>query len=55
VLRGVGYPVDSSGHPIPALAASLLRDDKLSKLRKQYAEMGRVRDNTRFGWMRTRG
>jgi len=34
--------------------SSLLRDDNLTKVKKQYAEMGAGRDNTRFGWMRTK-
>jgi hypothetical protein len=48
VLRGPGYPT-------PITPASLLPDDRFSKMRKQYAEMGLGRSNTRFGWMRTRG
>ena len=48
VLRGVGYPE-------PIMPASLLPDDRFTKMRKQYAEMGLGRSNTRFGWMRTRG
>jgi uncharacterized protein len=47
-LRGVGYPT-------PVRSASLLPQDKLTKMRKQYAEMGGGRSNTRFGWMRTKG
>ncbi len=47
-LRGVGYPV-------PVQSASLIPQDNLTRMRKQYAEMGGKRDNTRFGWMRTRG
>jgi hypothetical protein len=48
VLQGVGYPT-------PITPASLLPDDRFTKMRKQYAEMGLGRSNTRFGWMRTRG
>ena len=48
VLQGVGYPE-------PIMPASLLPDDRFTKMRKQYAEMGLGRSNTRFGWMRTRG
>jgi len=44
-LRGVGYP----NPPIMAT------NDRFTKLRKQMAEMGVGRDNTRFGWMRVRG
>jgi len=47
-LRGVGYPT-------PVQAASLIPHDNLTRIRKQYAEMGGGRSNTRFGWMRTRG
>ena len=47
-LRGVGYPT-------PVKSASLLPQDKLTGMRKQYAEMGGARSNTRFGWMRTKG
>jgi predicted TIM-barrel fold metal-dependent hydrolase len=53
VLRGPGYPVDANGNPV-RVAANLLPNDKFTKLRKQYAEMGVLRDNTRFGFMRTR-
>jgi hypothetical protein len=48
VLQVVGYPT-------PITPASLLPDDRFTKMRKQYAEMGLGRSNTRFGWMRTRG
>jgi len=48
VLRGVGYPT-------PVQSASLLPQDNLTRMRKQYAEMGFGRSNTRFGWMRTKG
>jgi len=47
-LRGPGYPT-------PIVPVALLPDDKLTKMKKQYAEMGGGRDNTRFGWMRTKG
>ena len=47
-LRGPGYPT-------PIVPVALLPDDKLTKIKKQYAEMGGGRDNTRFGWMRTKG
>jgi predicted TIM-barrel fold metal-dependent hydrolase len=47
-LRGIGYPAQIR-------PASLLPQDNLTKMRKQYAEMGGARNNTRFGWMRTRG
>jgi predicted TIM-barrel fold metal-dependent hydrolase len=47
-LRGVGYPT-------PVKKADLLPHDHLSRMRKQYAEMGGGRSDTRFGWMRTRG
>jgi hypothetical protein len=48
VLQGVGYPE-------PIVPASLLPNDNFTKMKKQYAEMGLGRSNTRFGWMRTRG
>lgn len=48
VLKGPGYPT-------PIQAASLLPADNFSRIRKDYAEMGLGRSNTRFGWMRTRG
>jgi hypothetical protein len=48
VLQGVGYPE-------PIVPASLLPNDNFSRMRKQYAEIGLGRSNTRFGWMRTRG
>jgi hypothetical protein len=48
VLQGVGFPT-------PITRASLLPDDRFTKMRKQYAEIGLGRSNTRFGWMRTRG
>jgi hypothetical protein len=48
VLRGPGYPQ-------PITPASLLPNDNFTKMKKQYAEMGLGRSNTRFGWMRTRG
>ena len=47
-LRGIGYPARIT-------PASLLPQDNLTRMRKQYAEMGGARNNTRFGWMRTRG
>jgi hypothetical protein len=47
-LRGIGYPV-------PVQSASLLPQDRLTKMRKTYAEAGGGRSNTRFGWMRNRG
>ena len=46
VLQGVGYPE-------PIMPASLLPNDNFTKMKKQYAEMGLGRSNTRFGWMRT--
>jgi hypothetical protein len=46
VLQGVGYPT-------PISPASLLPDDNF-KMRKDYAEMGLGRSNTRFGWIRKR-
>ena len=48
VLQGVGYPE-------PIVPASLLPNDNFTKMKKQYAEMGLGRSNTRFGWMRARG
>ena len=54
VLRGVGYPTPVSPSRTPH-GASLMPDDKLTKIKKQWAEMGGGRDNTRFGWMRTKG
>src|SRR6201987_5386673 len=48
VLQGVGYPE-------PIVPASLVPNDNFTKMKKQYAEMGLGRSNTRFGWMRTRG
>jgi hypothetical protein len=48
VLQGPGYPT-------PITPASLLPNDNFTKMKKQYAEMGLGRSNTRFGWMRTRG
>jgi hypothetical protein len=45
VMNGLGYPT-------PIKAASLLPNDNFSRLRKDYAEMGMGRSNTRFGWMR---
>jgi hypothetical protein len=48
VLHGPGYPE-------PITPASLLPNDNFTKMKKQYAEMGLGRSNTRFGWMRTRG
>ena len=48
VLQGVGYPE-------PIMPASLLPNDNFTRMKKQYAEMGLGRSNTRFGWMRTRG
>jgi hypothetical protein len=48
VLHGPGYPQ-------PITPASLLPNDNFTKMKKQYAEMGLGRSNTRFGWMRTRG
>jgi hypothetical protein len=48
VLQGVGYPE-------PIMPASLVPNDNFTKMKKQYAEMGLGRSNTRFGWMRTRG
>jgi hypothetical protein len=48
VLKGVGYPE-------PITRASLLPNDNFTKMKKQYAEMGFGRSNTRFGWMRARG
>ncbi len=50
VLRGPGYPV-----PVVPASASLLPQDRMTRMRSQYAEMGGGRSNTRFGWMRTRG
>ena len=48
ILRGVGYPT-------PVQPADLMPHDRLTKMRKAYAEMQGGRDNTRFGWMRSRG
>jgi hypothetical protein len=48
VLQGPGYPA-------PITPASLVPNDNFTKMKKQYAEMGLGRSNTRFGWMRTRG
>jgi len=48
VLQGVGYPE-------PIMPASLLPNDNFTRMKKQYAEMGLGRSNTRFGWMRARG
>jgi hypothetical protein len=51
ILRGPGYPTPV----VPAQSpVALLRNDRLTKMKKQYAEMGGGRDNTRFGWMRSR-
>jgi hypothetical protein len=47
LLNGVGYPQ-------PVTRASLLPDDNVTKMRKQYAEAGGGRCNTRYGWIRTR-
>jgi predicted TIM-barrel fold metal-dependent hydrolase len=52
ILRGPGYPTPVV--PAQSPTASLLPNDRLTKMKKQYAEMGGGRDNTRFGWMRTR-
>ena len=43
------------GYPTPIVPASLLPDDNFTKMRKDYAEMGLGRSNTRFGWIRKRG
>jgi hypothetical protein len=57
ILRGVGYPTP----PKPVRdgeqehESGLLPDDKLTKVKKQYAEMGVGRSDTRFGWMRKKG
>ena len=48
VMQGPGYPT-------PIVPASLLPDDNFTKMRKDYAEMGLGRSNTRFGWIRKRG
>jgi hypothetical protein len=47
VLRGPGYPE-------PIMPASLLPNDNFTRMKKQYAEMGLGRSNSRFGWMRTK-
>jgi uncharacterized protein len=46
-LRGVGYPT-------PVVSASLIPDDRFSKLKRWAEESGRGRSNTRHGWIRTR-
>jgi uncharacterized protein len=46
-LRGVGYPT-------PVVSASLIPDDRFSKLRRWVEESGRGRIDTRHGWIRTR-
>jgi len=48
VLRGPGFPE-------PIMPASLLPNDNFTRIKRNYAEMGLGRSNTRFGWMRTRG
>ena len=48
VLRGPGYPE-------PIMPASLMPNDNFTRMRKDYAEMGLGRSNTRFGWIRGRG
>jgi hypothetical protein len=47
VLTGVGYPT-------PVVSASLIPDDRFSKLRRWTDESGRGRIDTRHGWIRTR-
>ena len=47
VLRGVGYPT-------PVVSASLIPDDRFSKLKRWAEESGRGRSDTRHGWIRTR-
>ncbi|MBV8934260.1 MAG: amidohydrolase family protein [Alphaproteobacteria bacterium] len=53
-----GSPIDTvlhgPGYPTPITPASLLPDDNFTKMRKDYAEMGLGRSNTRFGWIRNR-
>jgi hypothetical protein len=48
VLQGVGYPS-------PITPASLIPNDNFTKMKKDYAEMGLGRSNTRFGWIRWKG
>jgi hypothetical protein len=47
VLHGVGYPT-------PITPVNLIPNDNFTKLKKQRAESGAGRSNTRFGWTRTR-
>jgi uncharacterized protein len=47
VLSGPGYPV-----PITPVAGPLVPNDRLTKLRQEYSEMGLGRSNVRNGWMR---
>ncbi len=46
VLQGVGYPT-------PITPVNLIPNDNFSMLKKERAESGAGRSNTRFGWMRT--
>jgi predicted TIM-barrel fold metal-dependent hydrolase len=55
ILRGVGYPTPVKPVFPKHEDSGLLPDDKLTKVKKQYAEMGVGRSDTRFGWMRTKG
>jgi uncharacterized protein len=53
-----GSPIDNvlngPGYPTPITPASLLPNDDFTKIRKNYAEMGLGRSNTRFGWIRNK-
>jgi hypothetical protein len=46
VLQGPGYPT-------PITPVNLIPNDNFTAMKKQYAEAGLGRSNTRFGWRRT--
>jgi hypothetical protein len=48
VLMGPGYPT-------PIVAASPLREDRLSRLKKWADDLALGRSDTRRGWIRTTG
>jgi hypothetical protein len=49
LMFGVGYPT-----PVVPVTTMNLPDDKFTRAKKQYAEMGGLRSNERYGWIRTR-
>jgi hypothetical protein len=51
----IDNPLQGPGYPTPITPASLLPNDNCTKMRKDYAEIGLGRSNTRFGWIRSRG